>query len=136
MTENHRQPEVSEEKVPAVERLDGPARVTSKELAPIHAVKSGTLQNACSARPRVVADLAKSARMRIARLKNSLAKVPKKNDDKSAVAILKKHELYDRTGPPVVCRYTRHELKHGPVGCSSSNTRQLGCVFQDMEPPK
>ena len=42
----------------------------------------------------------------------------------------------DRSGQPVVKRDTRHELKHGPVGCSSSNTRQLGCVFQDMEPPK
>ena len=31
---------------------------------------------------------------------------------------------------------TCHELKHGLVGYSSSNTRQLGCVFQDMEPPK
>ena len=46
----------------------------------------------------------------------------KKNDDKSAVAMLKKHESYDRTERPVVC--------------NSSNTRQLGCVFQDMEPPK
>ena len=42
----------------------------------------------------------------------------------------------DRTGQPVVKRDTRHELNHGPVGCRSSNTRQLGCVFQDMEPPK
>ena len=42
--------------------------------------------------------------------------------DKSAVAMLKKHEPYDRTGRPVVC--------------DSSNTRKLGCVFQDMEPPK
>ena len=56
-----------------VERLDGPARITSKELAPIHYVKSGTLQNACSARPRVVADLEKSAHMHIGRLMNSLA---------------------------------------------------------------
>ena len=39
----------------------------SKELAPIHYVKSGTLQNACSTRPGVVADLGKSALMRIAR---------------------------------------------------------------------
>ena len=46
----------------------------------------------------------------------------KKNDDKSAVAMLKKHESYGRTQRPVVC--------------ASSNTRQLGCVFQDMEPPK
>ena len=39
-----------------------------------------------------------------------------KNGDKSAVAMLKKHESYDRTVRPVVC--------------NSSNTRQLGCVFQ------
>ena len=59
----------------------------------------------------------------------------KKNDDKSAVAMLKKHESYDGTGKPVVCRDTSHE-RHGPVVCNSSNTRQLGCVFQVMEPPK
>ena len=57
------------------------------------------------------------------------------NGDKSAVAMLKKHELYDRTVKPVVCRDTRHE-HHGPVVCNPSNTRQLGCVFQDTEPPK
>ena len=70
----HREPEVPEEKVPVVECFDCLARITSKELAPIHSVKSGTLQNACSARPRVVADLAKSALMRIASLMNSRAK--------------------------------------------------------------
>ena len=37
-----------------------------------------TLQNACSTRPRVVADLGKSALMHIARLMNSLAKGPKR----------------------------------------------------------
>ena len=58
-----------------------------------------------------------------------------KNGDKSAVAMLKKHELYDRTGKPVVSRDTRHEHR-GPDVCNSSNTRQLGCVFQDMTPPK
>ena len=62
--------------------------------------------------------------------------------------MLKKHELHDRTGKPVVnCdeshdrsgqpvvkRDTCHELKHGPVGRRSSNARQLGCVFHDMKP--
>ena len=67
---------------------------------------------------------------------NSLATGRKKNDDKSAAAMLKKHELHDRTGKPIVCRDTRHAQGHGPVVCSSSSTRQLGCVFQDMEPPK
>ena len=42
---------------------------------------------------------------------------------KSAVAMLKRHEQHQRTGSPVLDAY-------------SSSTRQLGCVFQDMEPPK
>ena len=47
----------------------------------------------------------------------------KKNGDKSPVAMLKRHVQHQRTGRPVL------------DACSSS-TRQLGCVFQDMEPPK
>ena len=78
MKEKHRESEVPEERVRVVECLDGHARITSKELAPIHYVKSGTLQNACSARPRVVADLGKSARMHIVRLMNNLVKGPKR----------------------------------------------------------
>ena len=73
-----------------------------------------------------------------------------KNGDKSAVAMLKKHELHDRTGQlivhrdknhersgrPDMNRDTYHELKRGPTGRRSSDARQLGCVFQDMKPPK
>ena len=87
-----RKPEFPEEEVPVVECFDCFARITSQELAITHFVKSGTLQNACSTRPRVVADLGKSARMRIAKLINSPAKRSKKNGDKSAVAMLKMHE--------------------------------------------
>ena len=61
-----------------VESLDGPARITSKELAPIHSVESGIFQNACSTSPRVVADLGKSARMHIVRLMNNLVTCPKR----------------------------------------------------------
>ena len=57
---------------PAVECFDCLARITFKELAPIHSVKSGTLQNACSTRPRVVANLVRSALMHIVRLMNNL----------------------------------------------------------------
>ena len=78
------------------------------------------------------------------------SKRSKMNGDKSAVAMLKKHELYeslwqlvvnrdrshDRPGRPDVKRDTCHELKQGDVGRRSSSARQLGCVFQDMEPPK
>ena len=73
-----REPEVPEARVPVVECLHGPAGITSKELAQIHSVKSGILQNACSASPRMVVGLGKSARMHIVRLKNSLAKGPKR----------------------------------------------------------
>ena len=78
MREMHREPEVPEERVPVVECLDGLARITSKELAPIHSVKSDILQNACSTSPRVVADLGKSALMHIVGLMNNLVKGPKR----------------------------------------------------------
>ena len=42
------------------------------------------------------------------------SKRSKKNGDKSAVAMLKKHELHDLTGQSVVKRDTCHELNHGP----------------------
>ena len=72
----------------------------------------------------------------------------KKNDDKSAVAILKKNDWHvnvrelvvnhvkghDGSGRPDKKR--DHELKRGPTGRRSSSARQLGCVFQDMKPPK
>ena len=106
------------------ECFDCPARITSKELAPIHSVTNSILQNACSTSPRVDADLVKSALLRIVKLKKSLAtKRSKKNGNKSAVAMLKRNEQPQRTGRSVLDAY-------------SSMTRQLGCVFQDMEPPK
>ena len=59
----------------------------------------------------------------------------KKKDDKIAVAMLKKHELYGRMGKSVVCRDTSR-AKSRTYCVQLINTRQLGCVFQDMEPPK
>ena len=101
----HREPEVLEAEAQVGKWLDCCAGITSKELAPLHSVKSGILQSACSTSPKMDAGLVKSALMRIARLMNSLAKRSKNNGDKSAVAMLK-------------------------------ITRQLGCVFLDLEPPK
>ena len=76
--ENHREPEVPEERVPVVECLDGPARITSKELAITHFVENGTLQNACSTRPRAVVGLGKNAHSHTVRLMNNLVKGPKR----------------------------------------------------------
>ena len=88
--------------------------------------------------------------MHIVRLMKQPSKRSKKNDDKSAVAMLKKndwHEIvqqpvvnldqsHERSGRPDKNRGNHHELKRGPTGRRSSNARQLGCVFQDMKPPK
>ena len=74
MKEMRRELEVPEEELPVVECFDGHARITSKEVAPIHSVKSGALQNACSTRPRAVAELVTSALMHTAKLTNSLAR--------------------------------------------------------------
>ena len=106
--------------------------------------------NACSTRPRVVADLVKSASYAHRQINEQRSKRSKKNEDKSAVAMLRKDDLYEgiwqpvvnrdksheRSGRPDIKRDTRHELKQGPTGRRSSNARQLCCVFQDMEPPK
>ena len=76
MSENHRGPEVPEVKVRVVECRDGLARVTLKELAITHFVKNGTLQNACTTRPRVVVGLGRSAHSHTVRLMNSRQKGP------------------------------------------------------------
>ena len=72
----------------------------------------------------------------------------KKNDDKSAVAMLKKGDWNESVREPVINYVKGHdrsgrpdekcdyELKRGPTKRRSSNARQLGCVFQDMKPPK
>ena len=74
MRENHREPEVLEEKAPAEKSLDGLARITFKKLAITLFVENGTLQNACSTRPRVVVGLGKNAHSHIVRLMNSRRK--------------------------------------------------------------
>ena len=71
MSENHREPEASEEKVRVVECRDGLARITLEELAITHFVKDGTLQNACSTKTRMVAVWGRSALSHIVRLMNS-----------------------------------------------------------------
>ena len=89
----HREPQVPEERVPVVECLDGPARITSKELAPIHSVKSGTLQNAFFYKTK---SGCKFVHMHITKLMNEQPNQRSKtDDDKSAVAMLKKNDLHE-----------------------------------------
>ena len=90
MSENHREPEVPEAGAPAVERLDGLARIILEELAKTHFVKNGTLQNACSTRPRMVVGLVKKCSFAHRQVDEQPTKRSKMNDDKSAVAMLKR----------------------------------------------
>ena len=43
---------------------------------------------------------------------------------------------HEKSGRPDIKRDTCHELKRGPTGRRSSDARLLGCLFQDMTPPK
>ena len=62
----------------------------------------------------------------------------KKNDwhETTWQPLVNRDRNHDRSGRPDNRRETCHELKRGPTGRGSSNARQLGCVFQDMKPPK
>ena len=84
MQQNERKPSRT-----LVECLVGLARITLEEnLAISHVVKNGTLQKACSTRPRAVVGLGTSAHSHIGRLMNSRQKRSKKNDGQSAVPLL------------------------------------------------
>ena len=152
MKEMHREPEVPEARVPVVECVDGPARITLKELAPLHSVKSGTLQNACSTRPRVVADVGKSARMHWRRmigakmygtLLSTLTRVTKDRGDLIRIVIMSWNEhLLDvdhRTHDNWVVSFTtwsRRSLFHGRARRNQSNvwkSRRLLYVTLNFE---
>ena len=65
----------------------------------------------------------------------------KKTDDKSAVAMVKKGDWHESVREPVISyghdRSGRLDKKRDhPTKRRSSNAWQLGCVFQDVKPPK
>ena len=127
-----------------VECLDGLARITSEELAITHFVKNGTVQNACSTSPRVVAEIGEKCSYAHRQVDEQPTKRSKKNDDKSAVAMLKKgdwqeretvtDECHDRSGKPD--KRSVKKLGQKSSKRRSPDARQLGCVLQDMTPPK
>ena len=139
MSENHRGPEVPEVKAPVVECHDGLARITLEELAITHSVKSGTLQECLFYKT-------KSGCRFVDKCSFAHRQVDEqpKNDGKSAVAMLKKGNwqegdpvtdgCHDRPGKPG--KRGDKKLRQNSSKRQSSDARQLGCVFQDMTPPK
>ena len=106
-----------------VESLDGPERITTKELAPIHSVKKWHPPECLFYKTKSGCRFGEKCSYAHRQVEEQPSKKSKKNDDKSAVAMLKKNEHHQRTGRLVMNAY-------------SSSTGQLGCIFQDMEPPK
>ena len=146
MSEKHREPEVPGEEVPVVECFDGIARIASKELATTRSVKSGTFQNACSARPRVVCLEKKLICTR--QVDEQPTKRSKKNDNKCSSYVDEEWLAWQCTGTCyrlswmsrwITVTWMKNVIKSWneyPTGRRSSNERQLGCVFQDMKQPK
>ena len=85
----YREPRVLEAEAQVGKWLDCRARITSKELAPLHSVRSRILQSACSTSQKWMQIWWKSVLMHTVRLKNVLAKGLKNNGDESAVVMLK-----------------------------------------------
>ena len=72
-------------------------------------MKDGTLQNACSTRPRVVAGLGKTCSYAHRQVDEQPSERSKKNDDKSAVAMLKKGDWHESVWQPVINYVKGHD---------------------------
>ena len=144
MSENHRGPEVPEVKVPAVECHDGLARITLEELAITHFVKKWHPPECLYYKTKSGCRFGEKCSFAHRQVDEQPTKRSKTNNDKSAVAMLKKGNwqeresvsdaCHDRTGQPV--KRSGKKLGQNSSKRRFSDARQLGCVFQDMTPPK
>ena len=108
-----REREVPEARVPVVECLDGPARITSEEFAITHHAKNGTLQNVCTT--------CSFAHRQV----DEPTKRSKTNDDKSAVATLKKGNWQERESVTSECH---EEERWWEIGTKSIKTSIFWCT--------
>ena len=119
VSENHREPEVSEVKVRVVECRDGLARISWK---------NGTLPQCLFCKTKSGCGLEKGAHFAHRQVDEQPTKRSKKNDDKSAVGMLKKGDWNERVLEPVIkyghVRSGRpgkkrdHESERGPTQTS------------------
>ena len=133
MSEN-REPEVPEEEVPVVECLDGLARIALEELAITHSVKHGTPPECLFYKTKSGCRFWEKCSYAHRQVDEQPTKRSKKNDDKSAVAILKRgdwqerglvtDQCHDRSGKPD----KRSDKKLGQKSSQRrlSDARQLG----------
>ena len=145
VSENHLEdPKVPEVRAPVVECRDGLARITSKELAINSSCKRWHPPECLFYKDKNGCRFGEKCSFAHRQVDTQPSKWSKSNNDKSAVALLKKGDWHERES--VTDRY--HDSSGKPdqsrgkkLGRNSSkrqlsDARQLGCVFQDMTPPK
>ena len=98
MSEKHRGPEVAEERVPVVECLDGLARITLEELAIIQFCEKWHPPECLFYKTKSGCRFGENCSYAHRQVDEQPTKRSKKNDDKSAVAMLKKGDWHER-GP-------------------------------------
>ena len=144
VSENHREPEVPEVEVPSIERLGGFARITLEELAITHFCEKWHPPECLFYKTKSGCRFGEKCSFAHRQIDEQPKKRFKKNDGKSAVAMLKKDnwqdrepvtdQCHDRPGKPG--KWSVQTLGQISSKRQSSDARQLGCVFQDMTPPK
>ena len=133
VSENHRGPEVPEVEAPVVECHDGLARITLEELAITHSVKNGTLQNVFY-KTKSGCRFGEKCAFAHRQVDEQPTKRSKTNNDKSAVAMLKKGNCQERESVTDGCHDRpgkpgkRGDKKLGQNSSKSqfSDARQLG----------
>ena len=135
-----REPEVPEAEAQAGKWLDCRARITPKELAPLHSVKNGILQNACSTSQKMDADLREKCSYAHCQVDEQPSNNSEKNGDKSAVVIGKitRRLVFriSRYGAAEFYNDFAEELKHieaNPM-CSIHHSRVTSCYVRDQNP--
>ena len=120
--------------------LDGPARITSKELATTYFCERWHPPECSFYKTKSGCRFGEKCSYAHRQVDEQPTKRSKKNDDESAVAMLKKIDWHENVREPVVNhvkghdrsrrpdKKRDHELKRGPTGRRSSNARQLGCI--------
>ena len=96
MSENHRGPEVPEEKVPVVERRDGLARITSKETCNNSSCKRWHPPECLFYKSKNGCRFGEKCSFAHRQVDTQPTKWSKSNNDKSAVALLKKDDWHER----------------------------------------
>ena len=94
--ENHRGPEVPEVKAPSGRMSRWPCKDYLRGTCNNSFCENGTLQNACSTRPRAVVGFGEKCSFAHRQVHEQPTKRSKTNNDKSAVAMLKKGNWQER----------------------------------------